>query len=67
MSAIDRGREDNDLQLRVRLHDLTARLQSMDLREVDVEHKHVGLEPLNGLQQRAAVGDAADDIAIQCQ
>ena len=32
-----------------RMH-LTARLQPVDLREVDVEHDHVGLEPLHGLQ-----------------
>ena len=48
--GIDRGREDHNLHFRVILHDSTARLQSVNLREVHVEHKHVRLEPLHGFE-----------------
>ena len=49
------------------LRDLTTRLQSVDVREVEVEHDHVRLESLRRLQHGAAVRDASHDVAVQCQ
>ena len=58
------GREQDDPYLRVRVRDLTARLESVDVREIQVEHNHVRLESLGGLQQITAVGDRSYDVAV---
>ena len=43
-------REHDDFRFRVRLRELTTRLQSVDLGQVDVDHNHVGLESLRSFQ-----------------
>lgn len=48
-----------------RVRDLTTRLQSMDVREVHIEHHDVGLKSLRRFQQGASVGDASHHVAVQ--
>ena len=64
---IGHRREHDDSDLRVRLRNLTARVQSVEVREVHVEHDHVGLEPLRCLEQEPAVGDGSHDLGVQCE
>ena len=42
-------------------------LQCVDVREMHIEHNHVGLETLRRLQQRAAVRRSSHNLEIQCQ
>ena len=53
------SREHDHFYLGVRLRDLTAGLQSVDVLEVHVEYIHVRLESSGCLQQCSAVGDAS--------
>ena len=45
----------------------TAGVQSVDVREVHVEHNHVRLESLRCLEQCAAVSDCSHNLAVQRQ
>ncbi len=49
------------------LLDLTAYLQSVDVGQVEVDHHHVRLESLRGVQHGAAVCDVSHDVAVQRQ
>ena len=62
---IVQGREHDDFRLRVRPRNLTARVQAVGVGEVEVEHNHVRLEPLHGVQDCAGVRDGSHDLAVQ--
>ena len=66
-ARIVKGRKYDHFHLGVDARHLATRLQCVDVREMHIEHNHVGLESLRRLQQRAAVRDASHDLEIQCQ
>ena len=59
------SREHDDFRLRVRPRNLTARVQTVGMREVEIEHNHVRLELLHGVQDCAGVRDGSHDLAVQ--